>query len=70
MNQQVVSQARARAERGVKATVVLGAGVGAVGGLLTTAVALKSFEFGIFGAVAGALAGMLGALARFERPDV
>ena len=46
--------------------VVAAAAVGAAGGLAMTAVALGSFEFGIFGAVGGAVASMIGALAHLE----
>jgi uncharacterized membrane protein len=50
--------------------LLLAAFVGAVGGLAATTVALHSLEAGILGAVAGALAGMVGTLVKFERPDV
>jgi hypothetical protein len=49
--------------------VVAGAVLGALGGLVATAVALRSFEAGILGAVGGALAVMIGALALSERAE-
>jgi uncharacterized membrane protein len=73
MSLQVVNRPAPAARRtGAAPTVriVLGALAGAVGGLAVTAAALRSLEAGIFGAVAGALAVMVGTLVRFERPDV
>jgi hypothetical protein len=51
------------------AKVVGAALVGAVGGLATTALALGSPEFGIFGAVGGALASMIGVLSQLESAE-
>jgi hypothetical protein len=46
--------------------IVAAAVVGAAGGLAATAAALGSVEFAIFGGVGGAVASMIGALARSE----
>ncbi len=59
-----------RAPRGVNAKIVLGAVLGAAGALLTTALALRSFEFGILAAIGGGLVGMFAALGQHERGDV
>jgi hypothetical protein len=49
--------------------VVAAALVGAAGGLVGTALALGSVEFGIFGAVGGAVASMIASLAALEHPE-
>ena len=46
--------------------IVAAAVVGATGGLMATMLILGSPEFGIFVGVGGALAAMIGTLARFE----
>jgi hypothetical protein len=46
--------------------IVAAALVGAAGGLVGTAVVLGSLEFGIFGAVGGAVVSMIGALTQLE----
>jgi len=48
--------------------IVAAALIGAVGGLVVTAVALGSVEFAIFGGIGGAVASMIGALSQTE-PD-
>jgi hypothetical protein len=68
MSRQVLSQGPATG-RGVTARVLLAALGGAAGGLVTTAVALRSFEFGILGAIGGALVVMIGALSQLERTE-
>jgi hypothetical protein len=50
---------------------IAGAGVlGALGGLVATAVALGSLEFGIFGAIGGAVATTIAAAIRVERASM
>jgi hypothetical protein len=49
--------------------VVGAAVIGAAAGLATTVLALGSPEFGIFGAVGGALASMIGVLAQLESAE-
>lgn len=49
--------------------IVLAALFGAAAGLLGTLAVLGSFEFAIFGAVGGAVASAIFALARVERAD-
>jgi hypothetical protein len=69
MSQQFGSREGARG-RATNAKIVLGAVVGAVGGLVATTVALGSFEFGILGAIGGGLFVMIGALVQSERGEV
>jgi hypothetical protein len=47
--------------------VVMGAVVGAVGGMAMTAAALGSPEFGIFGGIGSAVAGAIAAAIQVER---
>jgi hypothetical protein len=49
--------------------IVAAAFVGAVGGLVGTTLVLGSIEFGIFGAVGGAVVSMIGALAQVEHAE-
>jgi hypothetical protein len=51
----------------VAVKLIVGAVAGAAGGLVATAVALRSFEAGILGAIGGALAVLLGAAVKLER---
>jgi hypothetical protein len=51
------------------AKVVLAALTGAVGGLVVTGAVLGSFVFGLFGAVGGAVALAIAALAQVERAE-
>ncbi len=51
------------------AMIVAAAVVGAAGGLAGTALVLRSVEFGIFGAVGGAVLSMIGALAQVESAE-
>jgi hypothetical protein len=51
------------------ATVVGAAVLGATAGLAATALAAGSVAFGLFGAVGGAVAAMIGALATFESAE-
>jgi hypothetical protein len=50
--------------------VVGAAMLGAAGGLAATVLVLGSLEFGIFGAVGGAVLSMIGVLARLERSEI
>ncbi len=56
-----------RQPRAVVWKVVGGAFLGAAAGLAATALALRSFEAGILGALGGALFAMIGALVHLER---
>jgi hypothetical protein len=69
MSERVTSE-DASTGQAVTARVILAALGGMVGGLVTTAVALRSFEFGILGAVGGALVVMIGTLTRLESAEV
>jgi hypothetical protein len=57
------------ARLGTTGAVLLGACLGAAGGLAGTALILRSLEAGILGAAVGAVVAMVGALARAERAD-
>jgi hypothetical protein len=49
--------------------IVLGALVGAAGGLVVTGLALSSFEFGLFGAMGGAVVSAIAAGAQVESAE-
>jgi len=60
---------QARKAAPAAAKVVLAALTGAVGGLVVTGAVLGSFVFGLFGAVGGAVALSIAALAQVERAE-